>query len=205
MLHCRESVRRLVAWTSVTTGRDVVHMWCRLLHRDPEGRRRKLSMRTYAVVCLNEECGLLQWVANTSGFRSEVSERVGRACGSLVSLRVAACGCKADHNLRGASFRSTDESVPQVHGCVSGAAAALRCGPKGSVSLRFACIPASLPPCLPASLPPCWSTLTPWCISVAMQRRAAKYDSEIACHFPILFHKWFLTKFRDPTAWFESR
>jgi phosphatidylinositol kinase/protein kinase (PI-3 family) len=38
-----------------------------------------------------------------------------------------------------------------------------------------------------------------------MQRRAAKYDSEIACHFPILFHKWFLTKFRDPTAWFESR
>ena len=41
----------------------------RLLQSDPEGRRRKLRMRTYAVTCLNESVGILEWVNNTSGFR----------------------------------------------------------------------------------------------------------------------------------------
>ncbi len=41
--------------------------------RNSEGRRRKLRLRVYAVVCLNEECGLLEWVPNTSGFRHELS------------------------------------------------------------------------------------------------------------------------------------
>ena len=44
----------------------------RLLASDPEARRRKLRLRTYAVVCLNEECGLMEWVENTSGFRQVV-------------------------------------------------------------------------------------------------------------------------------------
>lgn len=34
----------------------------RLLQKDPAGRARKLRMRTYAVICLNEECGVLEWV-----------------------------------------------------------------------------------------------------------------------------------------------
>jgi len=34
----------------------------RLLHKDPEGRRRKLRLRTYRVVCLSEDCGLIEWV-----------------------------------------------------------------------------------------------------------------------------------------------
>lgn len=46
---------------------------CRLLAQSNEGRRRKLRLRTYAVICLNEECGLLEWVANTSTFRHEVT------------------------------------------------------------------------------------------------------------------------------------
>jgi len=46
----------------------------RLLQRDPEGRRRKLRLRTYAVVCLNEECGLMEWVPNTQCFRQCVQE-----------------------------------------------------------------------------------------------------------------------------------
>ncbi len=44
----------------------------RLLLSDAEARKRKLRLRTYAVMCLNEECGLMQWVPNTSGFRAEV-------------------------------------------------------------------------------------------------------------------------------------
>lgn len=34
----------------------------RLLQKDPAGRARKLRLRTYAVICLNEECGVLEWV-----------------------------------------------------------------------------------------------------------------------------------------------
>ena len=48
----------------------------RLFQRDAEGRRRKLRLRTYAVVCLNEECGLMEWVPNTACFRSCVMEAV---------------------------------------------------------------------------------------------------------------------------------
>lgn len=45
----------------------------RLLQTDPEGRRRKLRVRTYAVTCLNEQCGLLEWVPQTVGMRHVIS------------------------------------------------------------------------------------------------------------------------------------
>ncbi|KAJ3252885.1 serine/threonine-protein kinase M1 [Chytriomyces hyalinus] len=41
----------------------------KLLKKDPEARKRNLRVRTYAVVPLNEECGIIEWVENTSGFR----------------------------------------------------------------------------------------------------------------------------------------
>lgn len=41
----------------------------KLLKRDPEARKRHLKIRTYAVVPLNEKCGLIQWVNNMAGFR----------------------------------------------------------------------------------------------------------------------------------------
>lgn len=41
----------------------------RLLQESPEGRRRNLRLRTYSVVCLNEECGLLEWVNHTDCLR----------------------------------------------------------------------------------------------------------------------------------------
>ncbi|KAJ3161128.1 serine/threonine-protein kinase M1 [Geranomyces michiganensis] len=41
----------------------------KLLKKDPEARTRRLYVRTYAVVPLNEECGLIEWVPNTIGFR----------------------------------------------------------------------------------------------------------------------------------------
>ncbi|KAI9146005.1 hypothetical protein BKA69DRAFT_1024549 [Paraphysoderma sedebokerense] len=41
----------------------------KLLKRDPESRRRNLHIRTYAVIPLNETCGLIQWVPNTVAFR----------------------------------------------------------------------------------------------------------------------------------------
>mmetsp|Transcript_1655 Transcript_1655/g.2592 ORF Transcript_1655/g.2592 Transcript_1655/m.2592 type:complete len:3218 (+) Transcript_1655:318-9971(+) len=41
----------------------------RLFLRDPHARKRKLRLRTYAVTCLNESCGLMEWVGNTTAFR----------------------------------------------------------------------------------------------------------------------------------------
>lgn len=41
----------------------------KLLQSQPEARKRKLHVRTYAVLILNEEHGLIEWVPNTIGFR----------------------------------------------------------------------------------------------------------------------------------------
>lgn len=52
-----------------------------LLKQDSEGRRRQLIIRTYGVVVLNPECGLLSWVPNTHPMRhltSDQYEAVGR-------------------------------------------------------------------------------------------------------------------------------
>jgi serine/threonine-protein kinase ATR len=40
------------------------------LRKHPECRQRRLHIRTYAVIPLNEECGLLEWVPNTHGLRN---------------------------------------------------------------------------------------------------------------------------------------
>jgi len=45
-----------------------------LFARDAQAGQRKLRLRTYAVVCLNEECGLLEWVGHTLGYRASLAE-----------------------------------------------------------------------------------------------------------------------------------
>ncbi|KAK2579409.1 hypothetical protein KPH14_003267 [Odynerus spinipes] len=45
---------------------DIVNKY---LQKDPESRQRRLYIRTYSVVPLNEECGLIEWVPNLVGFR----------------------------------------------------------------------------------------------------------------------------------------
>ncbi|XP_011503709.1 PREDICTED: serine/threonine-protein kinase atr-like [Ceratosolen solmsi marchali] len=46
---------------------DIVNKY---LQKDPESRRRRLYIRTYSVVPLNEECGLIEWVPNLLGYRN---------------------------------------------------------------------------------------------------------------------------------------
>ncbi|PWN50671.1 hypothetical protein IE53DRAFT_394976 [Violaceomyces palustris] len=41
----------------------------KLLQSNSESRKRSLYVRTYAVLILNEECGLIEWVPNTVGLR----------------------------------------------------------------------------------------------------------------------------------------
>lgn len=41
----------------------------RLLSKDPRSRRRKLYIRTFAVIPLTEDCGMVEWVLHTRGLR----------------------------------------------------------------------------------------------------------------------------------------
>ncbi|KAL6494861.1 hypothetical protein OROGR_031661 [Orobanche gracilis] len=41
----------------------------RLLSKSPESRRRKLYIRTFAVIPLTEDCGMVEWVPHTRGLR----------------------------------------------------------------------------------------------------------------------------------------
>ena len=45
-----------------------------MLQRDPTTRRRQLYLRTYVVVPINEDAGLIEWVLHTSTFRSQAEE-----------------------------------------------------------------------------------------------------------------------------------
>ncbi|GMF47260.1 unnamed protein product [Phytophthora fragariaefolia] len=46
----------------------------KLLKKDQEGRKRKLRLRTYAVVVLNEESGLMEWVRHTKAMRQLIGQ-----------------------------------------------------------------------------------------------------------------------------------
>lgn len=70
----------------------------RFLKRDVEASKRRLYIRTYAVVPLNEECGLIEWVNNLKTFR-DILVRLYRERGinpNYVQLRALldeACNC----------------------------------------------------------------------------------------------------------------
>ena len=46
----------------------------RLLKKSGDSRSRHLSLRTFAVLPMTEECGLIEWVPNTTGFRHLVRQ-----------------------------------------------------------------------------------------------------------------------------------
>ncbi|XP_068435941.1 serine/threonine-protein kinase ATR isoform X2 [Clinocottus analis] len=67
------------SYTMMCKPKDDMRKDCRLmefnclinkcLRKDAESRRRELHIRTYAVIPLNEECGIIEWVNNTAGLR----------------------------------------------------------------------------------------------------------------------------------------
>ncbi|XP_042558922.1 serine/threonine-protein kinase ATR [Clupea harengus] len=72
------------SYTMMCKPKDDLRKDCRLmefnclinkcLRKDAESRRRDLHMRTYAVIPLSEECGLIEWVNNTAGLRHILME-----------------------------------------------------------------------------------------------------------------------------------
>ncbi|KAG9415875.1 multidrug-resistance type transporter aminotriazole resistance [Aphanomyces cochlioides] len=60
----------------------------KLLQRETDGRKRKLRLRTYAVICLNEESGLMEWVPNTRAMRHLISQIYKTEQGFLQPVRL---------------------------------------------------------------------------------------------------------------------
>ncbi|XP_068493011.1 serine/threonine-protein kinase ATR isoform X2 [Phaseolus vulgaris] len=54
----------------------------RLLSKYPESRRRKLYIRTFAVIPLTEDCGMVEWVPHTSGLR-QILQNIYITCGKF--------------------------------------------------------------------------------------------------------------------------
>lgn len=47
-----------------------------ILHHDRRCLQRNLSLSTFTVICLNEECGIIEWIDNTIQFRKIVEENL---------------------------------------------------------------------------------------------------------------------------------
>lgn len=54
----------------------------RLLSKYPESRRRKLYIRTFAVIPLTEDCGMVEWVPHTRGLR-HILQDIYISCGKF--------------------------------------------------------------------------------------------------------------------------
>lgn len=59
----------------------------RLLKEDSKGHKNNLRLRTYAVVCLNEECGIIEWVPNTTCLRHIINKSFSLSNGEFTPFR----------------------------------------------------------------------------------------------------------------------
>ncbi|AES62926.2 Serine/Threonine-kinase ATR-like protein [Medicago truncatula] len=110
----------------------------RLLSKYPESRRRKLYIRTFAVIPLTEDCGLVEWVPHTRGLR-QILQDIYITCGKF-------------------DRQKTNPQIKRIYDQCQGKVA-------GDEMLKDKILPM----------------------------------------FPPVFHKWFLTTFSEPAAWFRAR
>eukprot|EP00727_Mastigamoeba_balamuthi_P010260 m51a1_g5857 hypothetical protein (2841) ;mRNA; r:365248-375650 len=101
------------------------------LSQDQDARRRNLYIRTYSVVPLNEECGIIEWVPNTTAMKAAINAMTGPA-------------------------PMTSEEIKQA-----------------------------------------WESPDP-------KEKAQRFLEVVARHPPML-HRWFVSTFPEPYAWFEAR
>ncbi|XP_027365272.1 serine/threonine-protein kinase ATR [Abrus precatorius] len=110
----------------------------RLLSKYPESRRRKLYIRTFAVIPLTEDCGMVEWVPHTRGLR-QILQDIYITCGKF-------------------DRQKTNPQIKQIYDQCQG------------------------------KLP-----------------EDEMLKNKILPMFPPVFHKWFLTTFSEPAAWFRAR
>ncbi|MCL7051841.1 hypothetical protein MKW94_026365 [Papaver nudicaule] len=117
---------------------EFVSMINRLLAKYPESRRRKLYIRTFAVIPLTEDCGIIEWVPHTRGLR-HILQDIYTAHGKF-------------------DRQKTNPVIKRIYD---------QC--QGKVS------------------------------------EEEMLKTKILPLFPPVFHKWFLTTFSEPAAWFRAR
>nr|KYP69208.1 Serine/threonine-protein kinase ATR [Cajanus cajan] len=110
----------------------------RLLSKYPESRRRKLYIRTFAVIPLTEDCGMVEWVPHTRGLRQILQD-------------IYITRGKFDR-------QKTNPQIKQIYDQCQGKM------PEDDM-----------------------------------------LKNKILPMFPPVFHKWFLTTFSEPAAWFRAR
>lgn len=110
----------------------------RLLSKYPESRRRKLYIRTFAVIPLTEDCGMVEWVPHTRGLR-HILQDIYVTCGKF-------------------DRQKTNPQIKRIYDQCQGKM------PEDDM-----------------------------------------LKNKILPMFPPVFHKWFLTTFSEPAAWFRAR
>ncbi|XP_034681323.1 serine/threonine-protein kinase ATR isoform X6 [Vitis riparia] len=110
----------------------------RLLSKYPESRRRKLYIRTFAVIPLTEDCGMVEWVPHTRGLR-HILQDIYISCGKF-------------------DRQKTNPQIKRIYD---------------------------------------------QCQGKMLEDEMLK--NKILPMFPPVFHKWFLTNFSEPAAWFRAR
>lgn len=70
----------------------------RFLQDAPETRRRRLYIRTYSVLPLNEECGLIEWLHNLVGLRP-IMMHIYKQKGYIELKQCNACGYRKIYGL----------------------------------------------------------------------------------------------------------
>ncbi|KAJ6937213.1 hypothetical protein NC652_011767 [Populus alba x Populus x berolinensis] len=110
----------------------------RLLSKYPESRRRKLYIRTFAVIPLTEDCGMVEWVPHTRGLRHILQD---------IYIKYG----KFDR-------QKTNPQIKRIYDQCQG------------------------------KMP-----------------EDEMLKNKILPLFPPVFHKWFLTTFSEPAAWFRAR
>ena len=116
----------------------------RLLQEGPESRKRNLRLRTFCVVCLNEECGVMEWVPNTAGLRSLVYEAHARSGDQYPYLDLR----RVKDSIEGMQAKYVESNLEEL---------------------------------------------------------LVEYRRIVLSQYRPCFHKWFLTRFTDPTEWLEAR
>lgn len=110
----------------------------RLLSKYPESRKRKLYIRTFAVIPLTEDCGMVEWVPHTRGLR-QILQDIYLTCGRF-------------------DRQKTNPQIKRIYDQCQG-----------------------------------------------KMQDEEMLKSKILPMFPPVFHKWFLTTFSEPAAWFRAR
>ncbi|MQL84785.1 hypothetical protein Taro_017301 [Colocasia esculenta] len=110
----------------------------RLLSKFPESRRRNLYIRTFAVIPLTEDCGMVEWVPHTRGLR-HILQDIYITCGKFDRMK-------------------TNPLIKRIYDQCQGKM------PEDEM-LKIKILPM----------------------------------------FPPVFHRWFITTFSEPVAWFRAR